>query len=141
MNNNVYTQLFAQYNNFSECLLLDYWSENFCRTFILLIDSIWDASGKMRPDLDIVEPISLVFEQCRLISIDNSLSQEIFDQPFTWGLNEFSTIKVQSVGADLFQFRVSWEDDRKIEIVCKNLYLRPTPLTVEMKEKYRDFFS
>jgi len=95
----------------------------------------------MRPDLDIVEPISLVFEQCRLISIDNSLSQEIFDQPFTWGLNEFSTIKVQSVGADLFQFRVSWEDDRKIEIVCKNLYLRPTPLTVEMKEKYRDFFS
>ncbi len=141
MNDNIYIPLLAQYNGFSECLLLDYWSENFCRTFVLLIDSIWDASGKMRSNLDIIEPISLVFEQCRLINVSNSLPQEIFDHPFTWGLNEFSIIKVQSVDAGFFEFRVLWEHDRKIEIICKSLHLRPTPLTVEMKEKYHEFLG
>lgn len=143
MNDNVYTLLLKQYNNFSECLLLDYWSEDQCRTFVMLVGSIWNMSGKMNPKSDFAQPISLVFDKCRQIDICNSLPQEIFDDPelATWGLSEFALIKVQSTDDGLFQFRILWEDDREIGVLCQDLRLRPTPLTPEMKQKYSDFLG
>jgi hypothetical protein len=143
MNDSTYTLLLAQYNNFGECTLLDYWSEDLCRTLVLLVGSIWDASGQMHPKSDFVKPIGLVFGQCKKIDIYNSLPQDIVDNPdlATWGISEFARVKVQSIDDDFFQFRVLWENDRYIEVICRDFYLRPTPLTIEMKEKYHEFLG
>jgi len=142
MNDTKYPFLLAQYNNFSECLLLNYWSEDFCRTFVLLIGSIWGATGKMHPQSEFVELASLVFGGCRKIEINNVLPQDVLDYPetATWGISEFALIKVEAVD-NLFQFQILWESDRYITILCQDFSLRPVELTDELREKYHDFLE
>lgn len=76
-----YRQLLERYNRFQECIILDYWSENFCRDFAVLIDNVWLEDGVMRSDLNVVSPVRLLFQSCDSITIDNAFSDSIIENP------------------------------------------------------------
>ncbi|MBW3625101.1 MAG: hypothetical protein KY468_17015, partial [Armatimonadetes bacterium] len=82
-----YNRLLEEHNNFQECQLLDYWSENLCRDFVMLVDNIWQGPGKMVSELDEVHPFLLRFNSCQRIYINNAFSDYILQHPeeVQWG--------------------------------------------------------
>jgi hypothetical protein len=135
---NTYERLLNQYNRFEECLLLDYWSENLCRDFVVLISNIWDAPGRKRVNLDVHAPVYLRFQQCQRVLVVNAFSDDILRHPdlVNWGLNEFSLIAVEDLSSGWFRFKILWEHDRKIEIDCRALHIEEGVLTTEIQTKY-----
>ncbi len=142
MNKSHYGKLFKKYKNFLEAQLLEYWSDDLCRDFVVLVCPTWEDGKLIRTNQRGLLPITFRFKQCQRIIIENMFPDHIVKNPdmVNWGLNEFSIIKVEEMGDGLFQFRMPWEGKiRKIEIQCYDLIIEvgdPIELTHEVKEKY-----
>jgi hypothetical protein len=123
---NHYTSLLKQFNNFQECLLLDFWSENLCRDLVILVDNIWERPGKMRPNLDEHEPVHIYLKQYRRILIENIFSDYILQHPkeVNWGINEFSLIQLFELSDGWLKLVVLWENARKIEVECQSIDIK-----------------
>lgn len=130
--------LLDSYNKFEECLLLDYWSENLCRDFVVLVSNIWRRPGEMRTNLDEHDPVYLRFKQCQRVSVQNNFSDYVVhnSDQVNWGINEFSVVTVEEVEAELLRFRILWEQDRNIEIDCYSLQVEEGAATFEFNKKY-----
>ncbi len=123
-------------------MLLDYWSENLCRDFVVLIDNIWEAPGKMRANLDALVPLHLCFKQCQQIAINSNFSDYMLRNPdlVSWGLNEFALVQVEEINQG-YEFRVLWEDERYINIKCAELIIDNKSLSSDLMAKYSNIFA
>ena len=133
-----YKALLERYSSFAECLLLDYWSEDLCRTFTVLISNIWNPDGTIRNDLDNHAPVYLRFEQCQRILIDNHFWQSMLDHPkeINFSISEFSMVRASDIENGMIRFQFSWENERKIEIDCYSLQIEEKPNTPEFQARY-----
>ncbi len=133
-----YKALLKSYSDFQESILLDYWSEDLCRTFTVLISNLWKSEGMMRDNLDEHAPVYLRFEQCQRVLIENNFSQYQLDHPDdrNWSISEFSSMRTQNLENGMVRFQFLWEDERKIEIDCYSLSIEEVPNTPEIQARY-----
>jgi hypothetical protein len=127
-----------RYNNFAECLLLDYWSENLCRDVVVLISNIWSGPGNLRHDLDDLAPLRLLFRQCTHFEVENAFTPSVVLHPekVNWGINEFATIASTELGDGTLKVDFIWESRRTIRISCARVEVEEPEVTAELVKKY-----
>lgn len=116
-------KILQKYSLFEECILLNYWSLNLNRDFLILISNIRDSSGELRVDLDSINPVVIRYLCCQRIEINNCFPSILIDcwDRADWGINEFACINVEKLNQDLLRFHILWESDRYIRVDCKGI--------------------
>jgi hypothetical protein len=128
-----YTDILSRYNHFQECILIDYWSENLCRDFVLLIDNIWESAEKLRGDLDNHDIFVLRLSMARRIDISNNFSAGMISHTdqMNWGWNEFTKIDIDEVDNNI-HFFMRWNNGRYITVVADNLRIERLGANLEI---------
>lgn len=117
-------EVLTKRDNFEECILIDFWSENLCRDMVFLIDNIWESPDRMREDLDSHDLFSLRCATVREVEIHNEFTSYMLAYPddVNWGWNEFACVSAEQVDSQI-HLRMIWEGGRHILIVADSVYV------------------
>lgn len=131
-------ELLKRYQNFKECIVIDFQVTNFGLTTYARVNYIWDQDGHLRKDLDQREEIVVLkFYLVQELVFFADLGPQMILSPeqINWGINEIAMItlvddsdlekKYSSLGRPFFHFRFWWEDERRIEIVAAEFEIVP----------------
>ena len=119
----------AKHQGFSECIIERLVLSDYGTTFEVVINYIWDGTGRLRSDLDESRRITLRFLLVQELRINNALTRQMLAAPenINWGLNEVALVmlveKPDQIRSDPSFIHVAflWEGARRIDVVFAEL--------------------
>lgn len=127
------SRVLEEYNNLSECILLECNLKNYGMTVELVFNYIWEDNGTVRSNLKSQEILVLTFHIVQELHIRNVLSDIVCinQEEINWGINEIALVKIendqnflcpyQSLSIPFNHIVIFWEDERRIDIVFSAL--------------------
>ena len=124
------------YRNFAECILLEINWKNYMTTVELVFNYVWDKLGKIRHDVDCIQRVTLSCNLVQEIHFKGGLNPSMCSEPtqINWGINEVALVRLQeqedflhpyhALPVPFHHLSVTWEFDRRIDIIFSNLDIR-----------------
>lgn len=112
-----------KWRRFEECVLHEIRSTDAFFTLDLIFDYIWNDEGRVRDglgdDLSLVKVTASVIKE---LTFEDGFSEAMrrWPEQVNWGIAEVAEVSISSDGLNL-RLIVSWENDRRIEIVCGSI--------------------
>lgn len=130
-------ELLESYHNLSECVIEQINWTDFGTTVEVVFDYIWTDDGRIRPDLEHPENVTLKFRLVQEFRMHNALNAAMCAHPeeMGWGLNEIAVARVNDDVYDQYRFlpvpfnhvAFLWEDERRIDIIFSELEVSRQP--------------
>lgn len=122
-----------EHRGFAECIIEEFLLTDYGTTFEVAINYIWDATGKLRSNIDEPQTIVLRFKLIQELHINNALTGQMLRHPedINWGLNEIARIKLVSdtveAGSEysFIHLVFVWEGDRRMEVIFSEFEVFP----------------
>lgn len=111
---------FWQFDHLGECPLLRLWWDADTRDIGLLIDNIWQASGRLRARLGEAEPVVVYLRSCVSVEMRRELSRMNLDcpSPMPYGPAEIEALEVADTEDGMCDCTVRFTESEWIRVIC-----------------------